>query len=113
MSFLGVVEAACWALVVSNVALVVSLVGRRWVRRRHFVRRDSLRARLDVDWAGWLKAGQPPPSWLAEELPRILLVEKAIASIEQEGKLCAQTGLCVLLPAEAALPCVEPGEGCG
>ncbi|HEX9764751.1 MAG TPA: HEAT repeat domain-containing protein [Candidatus Acidoferrales bacterium] len=112
MSFLGVVEAACWALVVSNLALVVSLVGRRWVRQRYFARRNSLGARLEHDWARWLREGQPPPSWLAEELPRVLLIEKAIASIEQDGKLCAQTGACALLPAEVSLPCVELGESC-
>lgn len=112
VSFLEVVEAACWALVVSNLALVASLVGRRWARQRYFARRDSLGARLERDWVGWLREGQPPPSWLAEELPRILLVERAIASIEQEGKLCAQTGVCALLPPEVSLPCVELGENC-
>ncbi|MGH9788364.1 MAG: HEAT repeat domain-containing protein, partial [Candidatus Acidiferrales bacterium] len=112
VSFLEVVEAACWALVVSNVALVSLLVGRRWVRQRYFARRNSLATRLERDWAGWLREGQPPPSWLAEEMPRTVLVEKAVASIEQEGKLCAQTSLCALLPAEAGLPCVEVGAGC-
>jgi len=112
VSFLEVVEAACWALVVSNLALVVLLVGRRWIRQRYFAQRNSLALRLEHEWGGWLRAGQPPPSWLAEELPRTLLVEKAIESIEQEGKLCAQTGVCALLPAEVRLPCVEPGAGC-
>lgn len=112
VSFLAVVEAACWVLVVSNVALVVSLVGRRWIRQKYFERRNSLALRLERDWAQWLKAGQPPPSWLAEEVGRILLVEKAIVSIEQDGKLCAQTGICALLPVETGLSCVEPGANC-
>ncbi|MCI0402512.1 MAG: HEAT repeat domain-containing protein, partial [Acidobacteria bacterium] len=63
-------------------------------------------------WAGWLKAGQPPPSWVADELARTLLAEKAIASIEQDGKLCAQTDVCALLSAEVGLPCPEPGASC-
>jgi hypothetical protein len=58
VSFLEVVEAACWALVVSNLALVVSLVGRRWIRQRYFAQRNSLALRLEQDWAGWLHEGR-------------------------------------------------------
>ncbi len=103
---------ACWVLVGAIIVLGVLLVGRRYVRERHFRRMDIWKQELERSWAGWLRAELPDVCWRTEKHRRLMLAEKAAAAIEIEGGYCDAGPYCTLPPREVALPCGERGRPC-